>query len=78
MVQIHIGLPIYGVEATIDGHPAFNRNIRVGALPTGSTNLWGIRGTADSLACHARDSGGSTHIPRHFRQLSVVMNRHSS
>ena len=33
--------PIYGVKATIDGQPAFNRTIRVGALPTGSTNLMG-------------------------------------
>ena len=42
-MQVQIGLPIfYGVKATIDGHPAFNRNIRVGALPTGSTNLNGV------------------------------------
>ena len=27
---------------------------------------WGIRGTADSLPCHGRDSQGSTDIPRHF------------
>ena len=29
-----------GSEATIDGHLTLNQNIRVGAVPTTSTNLW--------------------------------------
>jgi hypothetical protein len=32
---------IFGSEATIDGHLTLNQNIRVGAVPTTSTNLMG-------------------------------------
>ena len=31
-------------------------------------NFWGRRGTADSFPCHGKDSGGSTHLPRHFNR----------
>jgi len=32
-----------GSEATIDGHLTLNQNIRVGAVPTTSTNLNGVQ-----------------------------------